>query len=239
MSTAHNSANIEDVAKVVLMPGDPLRAKLIAENFLKDAVLFNDVRGMLGYTGTYKGKRVSVMGSGMGIPSMGIYSYELFDKYDVECIIRIGTAGSYTEELDVYDTVLVDECYSESTYAYCQSLEKTHVEKPSLQLNKTILKTAKKMGRKLTVAKAHSSDVYKREEKAKALVNDAIQKEKCKCVEMESYALFHNAKVLNKQSACLLTISDSMVSKKKTTSEEREKLFINMIEIALETALEL
>ena len=175
----------------------------------------------------------------MGIPSMGIYSYELFDKYNVEYIIRIGTAGSYTEELDVYDTVLVDECYSESTYAYCQSLEKTNIEKPSLQLNKAILETAKKMGRKLTVAKAHSSDVYKREEKAKVLVNDAIQKEKCKCVEMESYALFHNAKVLNKQSACLLTISDSMVSKKKTTSEEREKLFINMIEIALETALEL
>ena len=230
MST-HIGAKNEDVASIVLMPGDPLRAKMIADTYLNDVTIINNVRNMLGFTGYYKNMKITVMGSGMGIPSMGIYSYEF--------IIRIGTAGSYTEELDVYDTVLVDECYSESTYAYCQSLEKTYIEKPSLQLNKAILETAKKMGRKLTVAKAHSSDVYKREEKAKVLVNDAIQKEKCKCVEMESYALFHNAKVLNKQSACLLTISDSMVSKKKTTSEEREKLFINMIEIALETALEL
>ena len=206
MST-HIGAKNEDVASIVLMPGDPLRAKLIADTYLNDVTIINNVRNMLGFTGYYKNMKITVMGSGMGIPSMGIYSYELFDKYNVEYIIRIGTAGSYTEELDVYDTVLVDECYSESTYAYCQSLEKTHIEKPSLQLNKAILETAKKMGRKLTVAKAHSSDVYKREEKAKVLVNDAIQKEKCKCVEMESYALFHNAKVLNKQSACLLTIS--------------------------------
>lgn len=238
MST-HIGAKNEDIANVVLMPGDPLRAKMIADTYLTNVTTINNVRNMLGFTGYYKNVRVTVMGSGMGIPSMGIYSYELFDKYDVEYIIRIGTAGSYSSELDVYDTVLVDECYSESSYSYCQSLEEIHIEKPSLQLNNTILETAKKMGRKLTVAKAHCSDVYKREEKAKTLVNEAIQKEKCKCVEMESYALFHNAKVLNKQSACLLTISDSMVSKKKTTSEEREKLFINMIEIALETVLEL
>ena len=237
--SVHIESNKDDIAETVLMPGDPKRCEYIARKFLANAKLINNVRGMTGYTGYYKSKKITVFPSGMGNPSMGIYSYELFDKYNVEYIIRIGTAGSYTEELDVYDTVLVDECYSESTYAYCQSLEKTNIEKPSLQLNKAILETAKKMGRKLTVAKAHSSDVYKREEKAKVLVNDAIQKEKCKCVEMESYALFHNAKVLNKQSACLLTISDSMVSKKKTTSEEREKLFINMIEIALETALEL
>ena len=107
MSTAHNSANIEDVAKVVLMPGDPLRAKLIAENFLKDAVLFNDVRGMLGYTGTYKGKRVSVMGSGMGMASMGIYSYELFKFYDVDAIIRVGSTGSYSERLPMKSVALV------------------------------------------------------------------------------------------------------------------------------------
>ena len=237
--SVHIESNKDDIAETVLMPGDPKRCEYIARKFLANAKLINNVRGMTGYTGYYKSKKITVFPSGMGNPSMGIYSYELFDKYNVEYIIRIGTAGSYTEELDVYDTVLVDECYSESTYAYCQSLEKTNIEKPSLQLNKAILETAKKMGRKLTVAKAHSSDVYKREEKAKVLVNDAIQKEKCKCVEMESYALFHNAKVLNKQSACLLTISDSMVSKKKKTSEEREKLFINMIEIALETALEL
>ena len=148
MST-HIGAKNEDVASIVLMPGDPLRAKMIADTYLNDVTIINSVRNMLGFTGYYKNMKITVMGSGMGIPSMGIYSYELFDKYDVECIIRIGTAGSYTEELDVYDTVLVDECYSESTYAYCQSLEKTHIEKPSLQLNKAILETAKKNGKEI------------------------------------------------------------------------------------------
>ena len=112
MST-HIGAKNEDVASIVLMPGDPLRAKLIADTYLNDVTIINNVRNMLGFTGYYKNMKITVMGSGMGIPSMGIYSYELFDKYNVEYIIRIGTAGSYTEELDVYDTVLVDECYSE------------------------------------------------------------------------------------------------------------------------------
>ena len=121
MSTAHNRANLEDVAKVVLMPGDPLRAKLIAENFLENPVLFNDVRGMLGYTGTYKGKRVSVMGSGMGMASMGIYSYELFKFYNVDAIIRVGSTGSYSEKLPMKSVALVKGAYSESTYALAQS----------------------------------------------------------------------------------------------------------------------
>lgn len=191
---------------------------------------------MLGYTGVYKTIRVTVMGSGMGIPSMGIYSYELFDKYDVDYIIRIGTAGSYTKELDIFDTVLVTECFSDSNYSYVQSLKQGHIEKPSIQLNDIILATAKKMKKDILPAKVYCTDVYKREQNAQQiLLNEIIEKQGCKCVEMESYSLFHNANVLNKQAACILTISDSMVSKKKTTSKERETVFLNMIEIALES----
>ena len=121
MSTPHNSAEKGDIAKTVLMPGDPLRAKFIAENFLDNPRLFNEVRGMLGYTGTYKGKPVSVMGSGMGQPSIGIYSYELFTEYDVDNIIRVGSCGAYDEKLDLFDVMLVTDAYSDATYAKMQS----------------------------------------------------------------------------------------------------------------------
>lgn len=235
MST-HIGAQKDEIANIVLMPGDPLRAKMIAETYLSDVKIINTVRNMLGYTGFYKTIRVTVMGSGMGIPSMGIYSYELFDKYDVDYIIRIGTAGSYTKELDIFDTVLVTECYSDSNYSYVQSLKQGHIEKPSIQLNDIILAAAKKMKKDILPTKVYCTDVYKREQNAQQiLLNEIIEKQGCKCVEMESYSLFHNANVLNKQAACILTISDSMVSKKKTTSKERETVFLNMIEIALES----
>ena len=117
MSTPHNNAKKGDIAKTVLMPGDPLRAKFIADNFLEDVVCFNEVRNMFGYTGTYKGKKVSVMGSGMGMPSIGIYSYELFTQYDVESIIRVGSAGAYSEDVGLFDVVLANSAYSESSYA--------------------------------------------------------------------------------------------------------------------------
>ena len=179
------------------------------------------------------------MGSGMGMPSMGIYAYELFAKYDVDTIIRIGTAGSYTEKLNVYDTVLVKECYSDSSFAYVQSLKETHIEKPSFDLNQIILATAQRMNETLHLAKTYCGDVYKREACAQPLLDKVIKEEKCECVEMESYALFHTAEIYHKQSACLLTISDSMVSNQKTSSEERETKFVNMIEIALESTLQL
>ena len=160
MSTAHNKASLEDVAKVVLMPGDPLRAKLIAENFLKDAVLFNDVRGMLGYTGTYKGKRVSVMGSGMGMASMGIYSYELFKFYDVDAIIRVGSTGSYSERLPMKSVALVKGSYSESTYALAQSGDTDTMQYPDEDLNKLIESVSQEVSIPVVKTNTHSSDVF-------------------------------------------------------------------------------
>ena len=222
MSTAHNSANIEDVAKVVLMPGDPLRAKLIAENFLKDAVLFNDVRGMLGYTGTYKGKRVSVMGSGMGMASMGIYSYELFKFYDVDAIIRVGSTGSY----------------SESTYALAQSGDKDTMQYPDEDLNKLIESVSQEVSIPVVKTNTHSSDVFYYEGDLEQ-PEKMVEEQDALCVEMESFALFHNAKVLNKKAACLLTVSDSLCTNEHLSADERQTSFNEMITLALESAIRL
>lgn len=235
MSTPHNSANKGDIAKTVLMPGDPLRAKFIAENFLTDVVQFNNVRNMFGYTGYYNGKKVSVMGSGMGMPSIGIYSYELFTQYDVENIIRIGSAGSYTTDLKVFDVVLADSAFSESSYAKTQSGYEDAKTYPSASLNDKIMAAAKRVNIPLHVATIHSSDVFYREGNTD-YVKDLVNNHGCKCVEMESFALFHNANVTGKNAACLLTISDSFVSPEITTAKEREQSFTNMMKIALETA---
>ena len=222
MSTAHNNANIEDIAKVVLMPGDPLRAKLIAENFLKNAVLFNDVRGMLGYTGTYKGKRVSVMGSGMGMASMGIYSYELFKFYDVDAIIRVGSTGSY----------------SESTYALAQSGDTDRMQYPDEDLNKLIESVSQEVSIPVVKTNTHSSDVFYYEGDLEQ-PEKMVEEQDALCVEMESFALFHNAKVLNKKAACLLTVSDSLCTNENLSTEERQTSFNEMITLALESAIRL
>lgn len=234
MPTPHNSAKIGDIAKTVLMPGDPLRAKYIAETFLENPVLFNTVRNMYGYTGTYKGKKISVMGSGMGMPSIGIYSYELFQFYGVERIIRIGSAGSYTNDLKLFDVLLVTDAWSESHYAKVQSGTNKHVIKSSKILNNRLEKAAKKLDIAIHKGRVHSSDVFYRQNGTdfKAL----FEKQQCLAVEMESFALFHNAEVLGKQAACLLTISDSLVTKAETTAQERETAFTNMMKIALEMA---
>ena len=238
MSTAHNKASLEDVAKVVLMPGDPLRAKLIAENFLKDAVLFNDVRGMLGYTGTYKGKRVSVMGSGMGMASMGIYSYELFKFYDVDAIIRVGSTGSYSERLPMKSVALVKGSYSESTYALAQSGDTDTMQYPDEDLNKLIESVSQEVSNPVVKTNTHSSDVFYYEgdmEKPEKM----IEEQDALCVEMESFALFHNAKVLNKKAACLLTVSDSLSTNEHLSADERQTSFNEMITLALESAIRL
>ena len=151
MSTPHNSANKGDIAKIVLMPGDPLRAKFVAETFLEDPVEFNHVRGMLGYTGTYKGHKVSVMGSGMGMPSIGIYSYELFKFYDVDAIIRIGTTGAMVPEVHIYDIVLAKNAYSKSTYAQVQNGDMEEIQWPDEALNEEIRKSAAKLGYPMVV----------------------------------------------------------------------------------------
>ncbi len=235
MSTPHISASENQIAKTVLMPGDPLRAKFIAETFLEDVVQVNSVRNMFGFTGTYKGKRVSVMGSGMGMPSIGIYSYELFKFYGVERIIRVGSAGAYSADLKVYDTVLASAAYSESSFAKTAFNYDGSEMYPSEKLNRLISESAKELGIELTEGVIHSSDVFYRgydfdykkfNELTKAL-----------CVEMESFALFANAKHLNKEAACLLTISDSFVTNEATNAEERQNSFTNMMKIALEAAI--
>lgn len=235
MSTPHNQAIMGDIAKVVLMPGDPLRAKFIAETFLENPVQFNSVRNMFGYTGTYKEKKISVMGSGMGMPSIGIYSYELYNNYGVEAIIRIGTAGAYKEELNLYDVVIADSAYSESTYPKAMSNLDTHVTYPSMELNKNIIESATKLGIPYILGRIHSSDVFYHE--ACSDYMNGVNENNCLAVEMESFALFHNAKVLNKKAACIITISDSLVNHVETTAEERQTAFTNMMKIALEAAI--
>ncbi|MEG0804582.1 MAG: purine-nucleoside phosphorylase [Pygmaiobacter sp.] len=232
MATPHNNAEVGAIAKTVLMPGDPLRAKFIAETFLENPTLFNSVRGMLGYTGTYHGNPVSVMGSGMGMPSIGIYSYELYSKYGVEQIIRIGSAGSYTDKAKVFDVVLATGAYSESSFARVQSGCEEDIIPPSASLNECLRHSAAQLGIPMIEGVIHSSDVFYREDKTPYW--QKLRDERgCIAVEMESFALFNNARVLGKNAACLLTISDSFVSPEITTAQERETSFTNMMKVAL------
>ena len=236
MSTPHNEAGKGQIAKCVLMPGDPLRAKYVAEHFLKDAELVNTVRNMYAYTGTYKGKQVSVMASGMGMPSIGIYSYELYKFYDVDSIIRIGSAGAYDKELKLIDLVLADSAFSRSSYARCQSGDRAEIQYPNTSLNARIQRAARDLELPLKVGRIHSGDVFYYEEGQPGI--EYFRGEKgCLCVEMESFALFHNAKILRKKAACLLTISDSLVTHEVTTPEERQNAFTNMMKVALEAAV--
>ncbi len=235
MSTPHNNAKKGDIAKTVLMPGDPLRAKFIADNFLEDVVCFNEVRNMFGYTGTYKGKKVSVMGSGMGMPSIGIYSYELFTQYDVENIIRVGSAGAYSEDVGLFDVVLANSAYSESSYALTAFGYKEEEMPPSSTLNEKLVQSAKELNIPLKQAKIHSSDVFYRD--SGVTFQDIYNQTKSVCVEMESFALFANAKKLNKHAACVVTISDSLVTHQATSALERQESFTKMMEIALNAAI--
>ena len=236
MSTPHNSANMGDIAKIVLMPGDPLRAKVVAENFLSDVVQFNSVRNIFGYTGTYKGKKVSVMASGMGIPSIGIYSYELYKYYGVEKIIRIGSTGAFYKEIPLYDTILVTGSYSDSSYALVQSNDPEKIQKPSENLVKLLRESSKELNIPVREGIVYSSDVFYGEDIA-SVYNDMAKKEGCIAAEMESFGLFHNAKVLGKEAACLLTVSDNIETKEETTHDERRIAFVNMMKIALEAAI--
>lgn len=234
MSTPHNTAQNDEIAKIVLMPGDPLRAKFIAENYLDDPICFNTVRNVLGYTGAYKNKRISVMASGMGMPSIGIYSYELYKFYDVDTIIRVGSCGGYIPELHAMDVLLAKSCWSESTFAKVQSGEGSDVQYPSSSINQAIKDTAKIMNIDLKEYRLHSSDVFYHETNQ---AQDIAIKNGCAAVEMESFALFHNAHVLNKQAACICTVSDSFVHDENLTSKQRENSFDTMIKLALETTL--
>lgn len=236
--TPHNSAPQGAFAKTVLMPGDPLRAKLVADTFLTDAKLVTSVRNVYGYTGLYKGVPVSVMASGMGMPSIGIYSWELYKFWDVENIIRIGSAGSYVSRLMVKDVVMADSAYSESSYAEVQNGTKDHVLYPSRKINEAIQAAAADNRIECKSARVHSSDVFYNDPSVGGW-KAVHEKSQSECVEMEAFALFHNANVLGKQAACLLTISDSFVSDAELTAEERQNSMLEMIRLALETAIRL
>ena len=235
MAAPHIEVNDKNLfAKTVLMPGDPLRAEYIAKTYLTDVVKINNVRNMFAFTGYYKGKKITVMGSGMGMPSIGIYSYELFNVYGVENIIRIGSCGSYSKDVNVYDVIIVKDAYSESSYAKVAYGYEENVQKGSDELFAKLNESAKKLGYPVINERIHSSDVfYRAHGNVFTDVRDAYG---CVAVEMESFALFANARYLNKKAACVLTVSDSLVTNEVTTSEERQNSFNRMMEIALEAA---
>ncbi|MEF2595816.1 MAG: purine-nucleoside phosphorylase [Lachnospiraceae bacterium] len=231
--TPHITAKEGDFARTVLMPGDPLRAKYIAENFLTDAVLVNNVRGVNGYTGMYNGKRVSVMASGMGMPSMGIYSYELFKFYDVDNIIRIGTAGSLQPDLKIRDLAIAMGACTDSNYAAQYELPGTFAPIASFDLLRKAVDQAEKMGNVgYKVGNVASSDVFYSERPTM----EAWQKMGVLAVEMETAALYMNAARTGKNALTICTISDSLVTGEVTTSEERQTSFADMMKVALEIA---
>lgn len=230
--TPHNSANIDDFAKTVLMPGDPLRAKFIAENFLEDPVLVNGVRGINGYTGMYNGKIVSVMASGMGIPSIGIYSYELFNFYNVENIIRIGSAGSISDEVNLRDIVIGQGACTNSNYASQFNLPGTYAPIASYKLLKQAVDFAQDAGVNYKVGNLFSSDTFYDDA---ASLSD-WRKMGVLAVEMESAALYMNAARAGKNALCICTISDCPFTGESCTAEERQNTFTDMMEIALKIA---
>ena len=231
--TPHIAAKEGDFAKTVLMPGDPLRAKFIAETFLTDAVLVNNVRGVNGYTGYYNGKRVSVMASGMGIPSMGIYSYELFNFYDIDNIIRIGTAGSIHPDLKIRNVVLAMGACTDSNYGAQYELPGTFAPIASFELLRKAVKVIEEMGNiGYKVGNVVSSDVFYSDRQTTA----AWQKMGALAIEMESAALYMNAARAGKNARTICTISDSLVTGEVTTAEERQTSFADMMKIALEIA---
>ncbi len=235
MSTPHNSAKKGDIAKTVLMPGDPLRAKFIAENYLENPVCYNEVRGMLGYTGTYRGARISVQGSGMGMPSMGIYSHELFNEYDVDNIIRIGTAGALSDNVNLRDIVIAMSASTNSNYANQYGLLGTYAPTASYKLLSEAVKSAESLNLNYHVGNVLSSDTFYDESGSLA----EWKKMGVLAVEMETASLYMNAVRSGKNALCILTISDCPFRNLATTAEERQTSFRDMMQVALDTAYQI
>ena len=236
--TPHNEAKYGEIAKTVIMPGDPLRAKYIAEKYLDDYKLVNKVRNVFAYTGYYKGQKITVMASGMGMPSMGIYSYELYDKYDVEKIIRIGSCGTYKKEIDLFDIVLSEGAYSESNFAYTLNNDNCHYVSSDDETNKHIIEVAKKNDIKLFVGQTACLDCFDLYMTDVTQFLNRIPKEyDVLTAEMEAFALFYVAKLLNKKASCLMSVVDSKFTEKEATTEDREKGLDKMIILALDSIL--
>lgn len=238
--TPHNEANLGEIAKTVIMAGDPLRVKYIAENYLTDYKIVNQVRGIYCYTGKYKDKEISVMAHGMGIPSMGIYSYELFHFYNVETIIRIGSCGALKDTLNLNDIILVDGSYTESNYAYNFDNKHLSIAYSSKDINKIIEDVAKEKGIKYKKGDTLCNecfDLYMPDKEE--IIKRAPKEIELIAAEMEAFALFYNAKREGKKSACLLTVVDVPKEAKGLTAEERQTSLNNMIEIALNAAIKL
>lgn len=238
--TPHNEAKLEDISKIVLMPGDPLRAKYIADNFLENARLINSVRNMFGYTGTYKGKEITVFASGMGMPSIGIYSYELYKFYNVDTIIRIGSCGAYNENLNLLDTILVDNAYTEGNYAYELNEDNCHLMESNKEVNSVIENTAKELNIPYVKGNTLCSDCFDYYVKD---VNELIAKFPKDLniigAEMEAFALFYNAHSLGKRASCLLSVVDSHYKHQEISANDRQTSLNSMIKLALEAAIRL
>ncbi len=232
--TPHNSAKLGDIAETVLLPGDPLRAKYIAETFLENPVQYNTVRGMYGYTGTYKGKRISVQGTGMGIPSIGIYTYELIHFYGVKNLIRIGSAGAIQEDLKLHDVVIGMGSCTDSNFASQFNLPGTFAPVASYELLEKAVNSARNLNVNVKVGNILSSDVFYGEDGLEGLKK--WQKMGVLAVEMESAGLYMNAARAGVNALCILTISDCPFTGEVTTSEERQIAFTNMMKVALELA---
>ena len=233
MSTPHNSAKMGDFAETVLLPGDPLRAKFIADNFLTDVVQVNTVRNMFGYTGYYKGKKVSVMGSGMGMPSIGIYCYELYAFYGVKTIIRVGSCGAYVPECKLFDIIIAQGACTNSNWSHQYGLPGAYSAIADFETLKKAYDVCQEKGYRAHVGNILSSDIFYNDQPE---VWKKWAKMGCLGVEMESYALYATAASLGKKALCILTVSDSFISKEETTAEERQTSFKQMMEVALEVA---
>lgn len=233
MSTPHNSAQKGDIAKTVLMPGDPLRAKYIAERYLENVKCFNTVRNMFGYTGTYQGKEISVMGGGMGMPSIGIYSYELFHFYDVDAIIRIGSAGGISDDIKLRDLVIGMGASTNSNYASQYNLPGTIAPIADYGLLRKAVEIAESKGINVAVGNILSSDIFYNDD---TTVNDQWKKMQILCVEMEAAALYLNAARAGKKALCMLTISDHIYTGEALSAQDRQTTFHEMMEVALELA---
>ena len=233
MGTAHNKAEVGDIAKTVLMPGDPLRAKYIAETYLTEVKCFNSVRNMLGFTGKYNGKEISVMGSGMGMPSIGIYSYELYQFYNVESIIRIGSAGALHEDIDLKDLVFAQGACTDSRFAYQYELPGSFAPIADFSLLEKAVSEARALGTRFKVGNVVSSDIFYNvyPEAAKKWAGMGVI-----CVEMEAAALYMNAAKLHKKALAILSISDHILKGTELSPEERQTGFSEMMEIALKLA---